>query len=64
MQVTLDLSEHQLEILGQFRKLLHEQRLTPASASPLTHQRLHSGLSTCAQILAEALDSAAKEQGL
>ena len=50
-------------ILDQFRKLYAEHQATPASAPPLVHQRIHSGLTTCAQILAEAVDKAARAQG-
>jgi hypothetical protein len=64
MNITLDLSDHQLEILQQFRVLLQQQRETPASASTLKHQRINSGLNTCAQILAEAVDKAASTQGV
>ncbi|NWD55345.1 hypothetical protein HX878_11325 [Pseudomonas veronii] len=63
MQIILDLTEHQLDILDQFRKLYAEHQATPASAPPLVHQRIHSGLTTCAQILAEAVDKAARAQG-
>jgi hypothetical protein len=64
MIITLDLTEHHLEILQQFRVLLQQQRETPASASTLKHQRIASGLRTCAQILAEAVDNAARIQGM
>jgi sulfur relay (sulfurtransferase) DsrC/TusE family protein len=64
MKIELDLTEHQIDILQQFRKLYAEHQQTPASASALKHQRLQSGLTTCAQILAEAVDKAAKAQGV
>lgn len=64
MQLVIELNEHQLDILQQFRKLYAEQQATPASASPLKHQRIASGLGTCALILAEAVDQAAKAQGV
>jgi hypothetical protein len=38
MNITLDLTDHHLEILQQFRVLLQQQRETPASASTLKHQ--------------------------
>lgn len=64
MQIILDLTEHQLDILRQFRKLYAEHQGTPASAPTLELQRILSGLSTTAQILAEAVDKAAKAQGV
>jgi hypothetical protein len=64
MKVELDLNEHQLDILQQFRKLYAEHQGTPASAPTLELQRIHSALSTAAQVLAEAVDKAAKAQGV
>ncbi|MEE9681839.1 hypothetical protein V4842_26425 [Pseudomonas moraviensis] len=63
MQIILDLTEHQLDILQQFRKLHAKHQATPASAPTLVHQRLQGELTTCARILAEAVDQAARTQG-
>lgn len=64
MQVTLDLSPFELQTLQDFRKFHAQSRRTPASAPELELMRLYSSLSTAAQILAEALDKAAKAQGV
>lgn len=64
MKITVDLNEHQLQTLHDFRQLLEKHRSTPASASMLELQRNYSALSTAAQILAEAVDQAAQAQGL
>lgn len=64
MRITVDLSPHLVEILQQYRKLYDEKLHTPASAPALVLQRQQSALSTCTLMLAEALDRAAKDQGL
>ncbi|OOG83200.1 hypothetical protein B0E42_20405 [Pseudomonas sp. A25(2017)] len=64
MKITLDLSEHQLDLLRQFREQHALNRRTPASAPMLELQRVYSSLSTTAIILAEAVDQAAKDQGI
>ncbi|MHC5208769.1 hypothetical protein [Pseudomonas chlororaphis] len=64
MRLVLDLNEHQLDTLHDFRKLLEQQRGMPASTPALELQRNYSALSTAAQIIAEAVDRAAQAQEL
>ncbi|NWC89938.1 hypothetical protein [Pseudomonas reactans] len=64
MLITLDLTPHDVQTLADFRQNHAQYRRTPASAPELELSKLYSSLSTAAQILAEALDKAAKAQGV
>ena len=64
MLITLDLSPFELQTLAEFRRLHAEYQLTTSSTQELELGKLYSALSTSAQILAEALDKAARAQGV
>lgn len=64
MQVTIDLTPFELETLRDFRRLYAEYQRAPSSTPELALGKLYSSLSTSSQILAEALDKAAKKQGV
>lgn len=64
MLITLDLTPHELQTLTDFRQYHAQYRRTPSSAPELELAKLYSALSTSAQILAEALDKAARAQGV
>ena len=64
MSITLDLSAHELQTLADFRKMHAEYQRTTSSTPELELTRRYSALSTAAQILAEALDKAARAQGV
>jgi len=64
MSIILDLSPFELQTLHDFRKMYAEFQRTTSSTPELELTRRYSSLSTAAQILAEALDKAAKQQGV
>lgn len=64
MLITLELSPFELETLADFRKIHAEYQRTTSSTPELELARRYSSLSTAAQILAEALDKAARAQGV
>jgi len=64
MSITLDLSAHELQTLADFRRLHAEYQRNTSSTPEQKLGELYSALSTSAQILAEALDKAAKQQGV
>lgn len=64
MSIILDLSPFELQTLYDFRKMYAEFQRTTSSTPELELTRRYSSLSTAAQILAEALDKAAKQQGV
>ena len=64
MKVTLNLSPFEVQTLADFRRLHAEYRRTTSSTPELELTQLYSALSTSAQILAEALDKAAHQQGV
>ena len=64
MLITLDLSPHELQTLADFRQAHAEYQRTTSSTPELELARRYSSLSTLAQILAEAVDKAAKQQGV
>ncbi|SMF19897.1 MULTISPECIES: hypothetical protein [unclassified Pseudomonas] len=64
MSITLDLSPFELQTLQDFRQMLAEYQRTASSMPELELARRYSALSTAAQILAEALDKAARAQGV
>lgn len=64
MKVTMDLTKHELQTLTDFRRLHAEYQRTTSSTPELELGKLYSALSTSAQILAEALDKAARAQGV
>lgn len=64
MSITLDLSPFELETLRDFRRLHAEYERAPSSMPELELGKLYSALSTSAHILAEALDNAARKQGV
>lgn len=64
MVISLDLSAFELETLADFRRLHAEFQRTTSSMPALELGKLYSALSTSAQILAEALDKAAQQQGV
>lgn len=63
MLITLDLTPFEVQTLADFRRLHAQSQRTPSSAPELELAQLYSALSTSAQILAEALDKAARNQG-
>lgn len=64
MLITLDLTPHELQTLTEFRQAYAEYQRTTSSTPELELARRYSSLSTLAQILAEAVDKAAREQGV
>jgi len=64
MLITLYSSPFELQTLRDFRRLHAEYQRTPSSMPELELGKLYSALSTSAQILAEALDKAARKQGV
>lgn len=64
MSITLDLSPFELETLRDFRRLHADFQRTTSSTAELELNQRYSALSTAAQILAEALDKAARKQGV
>ncbi|MBT2375501.1 hypothetical protein [Pseudomonas fluorescens] len=64
MSITLDLSPLELDALANFRRLYAEFQRTTSSTPSLQLGKLYSALSTSAQLLAEALDKAARAQGV
>ena len=64
MSITLDLSPLELDALADFRRLYAEFQRTTSSTPSLELNKLYSALSISAQLLAEALDKAARAQGV
>jgi hypothetical protein len=64
MRVILDLNLFEQQTLADFRKMHAEYQRTTSSTPELELNRRYSALSTAAQILAEALDKAARAQGV
>jgi hypothetical protein len=64
MRVTLDLSPFELQTLADFRQAHAEYQHTTSSTPELELSKRYSSLSTLAQILAEALEKAARKQGV
>ncbi|WP_426103005.1 hypothetical protein [Pseudomonas sp. PSPC3-3] len=64
MKITLELTQHELETLQHFRQMHAVYQRTTSSTPELELARRYSALSTSAQILAEALDKAARAQGV
>ncbi|QPO18777.1 hypothetical protein HXW90_04285 [Pseudomonas sp. Y39-6] len=64
MQITLDLSPFEVQTLQDFRQMHAEYQRTASSTPELELTRRYSALSTAAQILAGALDKAARAQGV
>ncbi|QUW66198.1 hypothetical protein KFQ04_01190 [Pseudomonas synxantha] len=64
MLIALDLSPFELQTLADFRQMHADYQRTSSSTPELELTRRYSALSTAAQIMAEALDKAARAQGV
>lgn len=64
MLINLNLTPHELQTLTEFRQAHAEYQRTTSSTPELELARRYSSLSTLAQILAEAVDNAARKQGV
>lgn len=64
MIIDVELTPHLSETLQNFRKRHAEYQRTPSSTPELELNKRYSALSTCALILAEAIDKAALAKGV